>query len=99
MIAKIHKSQGEIILAACDDGLIGKKFEEDDLCLHVTERFYNGFKVEEDELEKLMDECTIANLVGDEVVDLAIRKKLVRQDRVLRIEGIPHAQFVRMRKR
>ena len=99
MIVKIHEAQGEVILAACDDGLIGRKFEEKGLYLHVTERFYNGFKVEEEELEKLMDECTIANLVGDKVVALAIKKKLVKPERVLRIEGVPHAQFVRMHKR
>lgn len=99
MIAKIHEAQGEVILAACDDELIGKEFGEKGLYLHVTERFYNGFKVEEDELGRLMDECTIANLVGEKVVGLAIKKRLVKPDRVLRIKGVPHAQFARMPKR
>ncbi|MCD6414472.1 MAG: DUF424 family protein [Candidatus Diapherotrites archaeon] len=99
MIAKIHEAQGEIILAACDSELMGKNFEEGDLSLRVTERFYNGFELEEEQLEELMDECTIANLVGEKVIAIAVRKKLVKSDRVIRIAGVPHAQFARMLKR
>ena len=43
MIAvKMHMSNGEAILAACDHELLGLTFREGRMRLHVSERFYNG---------------------------------------------------------
>ncbi len=93
---KVYRVQGEVLLAACDEELLGKTFKEGELKLEVKERFYKGELVEESALEGLLEEATIANLTGQRCVSKAIELGYVDEERVLRIEGVPHAQMARM---
>lgn len=99
VIARMYNEEKEKLLAACDENLLGETLESGGLCLKVSEIFYGKETVTREQLESMMDECTIANLVGDEVVAVAMEKNLVRKDSILRIAGIPHAQFARMPKK
>ncbi|ANF22920.1 DUF424 domain-containing protein [Thermococcus piezophilus] len=94
---KVYRVQGEVLLAACDKELLGKTFREGKLKLEVKERFYKGELVELDTLEELLEEATIANLVGERCVEKAIELGYVDENRVLRIEGVPHAQMAKMK--
>ena len=80
------------LLAACDEELLGKELEG----FTVSERFYGGEKVTEEEFAEMLDDCTIANLTGERVINAAKKKGLVRDEGVIRIGGVPHAQVVRM---
>ncbi|MEO2152472.1 MAG: DUF424 domain-containing protein [Thermococcus sp.] len=93
---KVYRVQGEVLLAACDEELIGKTFREGELKLEVKERFYKGELVEEERLKELLDEATIANLTGERCVAKAIELGYVDPERVLRIQGIPHAQMAKL---
>ncbi|WP_297073374.1 DUF424 domain-containing protein [Thermococcus sp.] len=93
---KVYRVQGEVLLAACDEELLGKTFREGELKLEVKERFYKGELVEEEKLEELLEEATIANLTGERCVSKAIELGYVNPERVLRIEGVPHAQMAKM---
>jgi len=93
---KVYRVQGEVLLAACDEELLGKTFREGELKLEVKERFYRGELVEEDKLEELLEEATIANLTGERCVSKAIELGYVNPERVLRIQGVPHAQMAKM---
>ncbi|WP_297062825.1 DUF424 domain-containing protein [Thermococcus sp.] len=93
---KVYRVQGEVLLAACDEELLGKIFREGELKLEVKERFYKGELVEEEKLEELLEEATIANLTGERCVSKAIELGYVNPERVLRIEGVPHAQMAKM---
>jgi hypothetical protein len=93
---KVYRVQGEVLLAACDEELIGKTFREGELKLEVRERFYKGELVEEGKLEELLKEATIANLTGERCVSKAIELGYVNPERVLRIQGIPHAQMAKL---
>ena len=47
IVAKIYHQQGEVLLAACDEDILGESFEEGDLQLKVHSSFYDGFKIDE----------------------------------------------------
>ncbi len=93
---KIYRIQGEVLLAACDEELLGKTFREGELKLEVKERFYGGELREVEDLGGLLAEATIANLVGERCVSKAIELGYVDSERVLYIEGIPHAQMAKL---
>ncbi|WP_456326858.1 DUF424 domain-containing protein [Palaeococcus sp. (in: euryarchaeotes)] len=93
---KVYHVQGEVLVAACDENLLGKTFREGELKLEVKERFYKGELREVGELKALLSEATIANLVGEECVGKAVELGYVDKDRILRIEGVPHAQIAKM---
>jgi len=93
---KVYRVQGEVLLAACDEELLGRTFREGEIKLEVKERFYKGELVEEGQLGKLLEEATIANLTGERCVSKAIELGYVDPERVLRVQGVPHAQMARM---
>lgn len=93
---KIHRCREDTLVAVCDAGIIGRSFREGDLNIRVTERFYKGTLLEVDDCDPYLREATIANFVGDDSVAKGIELGLVREESVIRIEGIPHAQMVRV---
>ncbi|MGQ9582100.1 MAG: DUF424 domain-containing protein [Thermoplasmatota archaeon] len=91
-----HLSGSELLVAACDASLLGRKFREGELKLEVSESFFGGERVSAELLVECLELATVANLVGEEAVGAAIEAGYVDPDRVLVIEGVPHAQLVRM---
>ena len=91
---RMYRVRGEVILAACDSELLGKKFEEGELILEVKRSFYYEAFVSEQTFLNSMKIATIANLVGEKVVNLAIREGYIDEENVMRIAGVPHAQMV-----
>jgi hypothetical protein len=82
------KRNGEV-LAACDEGLVGKRFEEKELVLDIKKSFYYGEVVGEEELSRMLAEAKNINLVGEQTINIAKRDKLV--GKVGRIKGVPYA--------
>jgi hypothetical protein len=93
---KVYTTQGEILLAACDDNLLGKTFEEGELQLAVSKSFYGGEKVSHELFIKQLKIATIINLVGREVVKIASKMGMINEECVLEIDGVPHAQIAKM---
>lgn len=85
-----------MIVGACDEGLIGKKFTKGKIQIDVSSSFYDGERVNKTTLKKYLENATIANLVGVETVKCAVEMGLVDPRFVLKIKGVPHAQMVRM---
>ena len=85
-----------MLLAICDAELLGKILREGKIVFKVREEFYEGPKMTVEEAVELMEESTIVNMVGHNVVKKAIEKGLVHPDAVLKISGVPHAQIVKM---
>lgn len=93
---KIYKRGEEILVAACDEQLIGKTFEEGKYHLEVSEKFYKGEKVNTAVFKKFLAEATIANLVGEETIKSAVEIGIIDPNCIIKIKGIPHAQMVKM---
>lgn len=94
MIAKVHNIDGRKIVAICDSGLIGKKFEENNLRLDLTSGFYKGEEKSERDIINLIKGAYIVNIVGDKSINLAEKAGIVDPKCVIRIRKIPHAQAI-----
>ena len=94
---KIFKQGNDILVGACDQDLVGKKFIDGKFQIEVTKEFYGGKVITIEKLIQYLKDATIANLVGKNTVECAIKIGLINPECVLRIKGIPHAQMVRMR--
>ena len=89
---KIHKKREDAITAICDEEIIGKRFDEGDIQLEVSERFYKERKINDNEAVSAMEEATILNITGKSIVKLAIENKIIKKENIIYIEGIPHAE-------
>ena len=88
-----------ILLAMCDEELIGKKIQSDDKSheIEIRENFYKDKLIEDEETAvKLMKDCAICNLIGPRIVALAKKHGFITEENVISIGGIPHAQFVKL---
>jgi hypothetical protein len=91
---KIYKQGDDLVIGACDEHLLGKKFRDGKFQIDVTRHFYDGERIDVKTLKKFLLDATIANLVGKETVKCALDLGLVDPAYVLKIKGVPHAQIV-----
>ena len=92
MIAKIHSADGRKIVAICDSGILGKKFEEGESQLDLTGDFYKGKEMSEEEITEIVKHAFVINLAGEESVALGIRLGIISEENVSIVGGIKHAQ-------
>jgi hypothetical protein len=92
----LKKLGRNVMLAICDSELLGKTLREWKIVFHVKEEFYNGGRVTVEEAVNMIENSTIVNMVGKCCVEKAIAKGYVHPEAVLNIEGIPHAQIVKL---
>ena len=90
------KNPQQTLVAVCDENLLGLTFREGKLKLEVKPDFYKGVSTSVEKALKAIDSADVANLVGDSIVDAAVREGLVDATAVLRIDGVPHVQIVRI---
>ena len=92
----VIKTQGQVLVAACDENLLGKTLMEGKIRFEVKDSFYKGNKMHIDRAIELVEKSTMANLIGQEIVEKAIEAGFVHPQAILRISGVPHAQIVRL---
>jgi uncharacterized protein len=93
---KLSKNAGHVVLAICDCELLGKTLHEGKIVFKIKDEFYNGGKRSVEEAITLIDNSTIVNLVGAVCVERAIKEGFVHPEAVIKIEGVPHAQIMKL---
>ncbi len=88
----VRQRNEETVVAICDSELLGEEFEDEDFKLKVNREFYEGKEVTVEECLEALEKATIANLVGS-IIKHAIEAGYINSERVLEIDGIPHAQM------
>lgn len=93
---QIYDQGDEVLLAACDNDVLGRTLEEGNISLEVKKSFYSGQRLELEKLKKEFKRSTIANLVGEKVVNAAIEAGFGQEEDIMMIEDVPHLQIVRL---
>jgi uncharacterized protein len=91
--AKEYQQGKEVLFAVCDEECLGEKYSEGRLRLNVNPDFYDGRRIHRVEFEAAMQRATVANFVGEKAVGLALELGFIDQANVIRIQGVPHAQW------
>lgn len=97
---KLHEADDGAILAMCDEALINKIVEADGVYINVKDysEFYKGELVDKKAAAKIINENEIysANIVGNESVELAITKNIIKRENVMSANGIDYANAYRI---
>ena len=91
---KTFSTKGQFVVAICDKTLLGKKIGNE-LKITVKESFYRGELVDEKKVLELMKKSNICNLMGKNIIDLALKNKFITKENIIFIGDVPHAQFIR----
>jgi len=92
----LRKIGNTVLLAICDVEILGKTLHEGKIVFKVKEEFYKGAKVSIEEAVAMIENSTIVNMIGRNVVKKAIEKGYVHPEAILNIEGVPHAQILKL---
>ena len=94
---KVFYTKYDIVVAICDENLIDREIRtKDKLKVKISRSFYGGQLINEAEALKLMRRATIGNLIGRRIVKLAEKNGFIEKENIILINGIPHAQFVKL---
>ena len=91
MIVKIHRAEGRKIVSICDEDLLGKKIEDDSMQLDVSNFFYKGESMSDEDALKIAKDANSLNIVGENSINFALKNNLIEKENIIRIKKIPHA--------
>lgn len=92
MIIKINQVHNRKVVAICDKDILGKVFVQDEMQLDLSSLFYHGKKSSIEQTIEVMKAADDLNLVGVKTIALAIEQKVIIEENVRKIAGIPYAQ-------
>ncbi len=83
------------IVAICDAELLGKVFEEGEMVLDLDKyrSFYDGERVDEKGVAKMLEGAGNINLVGKKTIAAASKSLNINEKNVKKIGGVPHLQI------
>ncbi|MGB3907823.1 MAG: DUF424 family protein [Methanomethylovorans sp.] len=93
MYLKVHSSGSNVVVAICDREVLGKTLKEGNITVTVDDGFFCGEIVDAERIEEALKNATTANLFGEKCIQCAISCGMVNPEKVIYINGIPHAQI------
>jgi len=97
---KVFSTKTEIVVAFCDEDILEKvmEFKKTGAKIKVSKYFYGEHLVDENIVLKVMSKATIGNVFGKNAVTLAEKHGFISKENIINIDGIPHAQFVKLQE-
>ncbi|MEA3323924.1 MAG: DUF424 domain-containing protein [Euryarchaeota archaeon] len=83
-----------LLVAVCDQELIGQTFSDGTLTLEVSEFFYKGEIVPLPDVRDALEDARIVNIVGKRSIAHALEHGFISEDNIIVVDGVPHAQTV-----
>ena len=96
---RIIKYQDSTMINMCDVELIGMKLEQGDLVIDISKEYFQQEIIEEFQAERLLRLCSIANLVGERIVGMAVDLKYAKEVSIKRISGVPFLMIFKFQQK
>jgi hypothetical protein len=99
----IHNVEEGVIIAMCDESLIGKTLEEGNVFidLNTYASFYKGELMANERAKKVISDSkknmNSANIVGKESVSIAMDSGIIDRGNIGRVQKIPYAHAYTVR--
>jgi hypothetical protein len=98
VVMRVHRVRAEFLVAACDAELVGQDLPlgESGKTVRISGQFYGERRVSKEELLWALERATIANLLGERVLELAREGGFVGPGGTGLLGGVPHAEIFSM---
>ena len=84
------KYQETQIINICDLNILGKEINQGDFSINISrEYYYGGEEISNEQAIKLLNSSSIINLVGKDIVNLALSLNLAKKNSVKTVEKVP----------
>jgi len=78
-------------IACCDEALLNKIFIEGNLRLEIGSTFFGGNLLAIDKAIEILSGASYFNIVGENIINMAIAQKLLSKEGIRKINNIPMA--------
>lgn len=83
------KYQGADMINICDLDMVDKVINKGDFAINISKEYFHDEEINEEEAASLLKSSSMLNLVGNDIVTLALKLKLAKENSVKVIEGVP----------
>ena len=83
------KYQETQMINICDLNLIGKEINQGDFNISISKDYFYSEEITKEDAIKVLESSSIINLVGKDIVDLALSLNLAKKNSVKIIENVP----------
>ncbi len=90
---KTHSAKGNLIVAICDEELLNKKIGKKP-SITIEKKFYGEQLIDDKRAVEFMKKADICNILGKDIIKIALEKKFITKENIILIGDIPHAQFI-----
>jgi uncharacterized protein len=87
--ARTTKYSDSLMISVCDLDLVGKTLNQGEAVISLSREYFQEEVIEKEQAADLLNKCSIANLVGEKIVAMAISMGLAKEVSIKRICGIP----------
>ncbi len=91
---KIFNNGSDTLLAVSDADIVGRKLVSEGMEVTVSDDFYSGSQCDENRILELVQNASIVNAIGREIIDLLVKNGFVSRENILLIGEVPHAQII-----
>ncbi|WP_053947258.1 DUF424 domain-containing protein [Halolamina sediminis] len=99
MLLRERETERGLLVSVCDPDLVGETFEDGEISLTVEESFYAGEDAVEADADAVIEglrRASVANLVGEESVGVAVEAGIIDEATVLEVGETRHAQLLQI---
>ena len=89
------KYQETNIINICDLDIVGKKIVQGNFTINISKEYYYSEEITKEEAINHLKDASIINLVGNDIVELALDLNLAKRNSVKVIENIPFLMIFR----
>lgn len=93
---KVYNHGNDLIIAICDEELLGSVFKEGDVILDVSRDFFGGSKMLIEDSIQLLNDASSAILVGSNIVSKALEAGYIHPDAISRVSEVPYAHIIKL---
>ncbi len=83
------KYQETQMINICDLNLIGKEINQGDFNISISKEYFYSEEITKEDAIKVLESSSIINLVGEDIVGLALSLNLAKKNSVKIIENVP----------
>ena len=83
------KYQETQMINICDLNLIGKEINQGDFNISISKDYFYSEEITKEDAIKVLESSSIINLVGKDIVELALSLNLAKRNSVKIIENVP----------
>ncbi|NOQ55419.1 MAG: DUF424 family protein [Nanohaloarchaea archaeon] len=95
-ILKTYNTDTGSIVSVCDSDILGKRFEDNDKVLDISDYFYNGTEADIKTIISAISASTSAVISGNKIISALKEQDIITEEHILSVAGTQYAMIFKV---